>query len=120
MFALERPSVMARGVHQGVEIKGRKVCQGVHFEIAPDIFNGIEFRCVGREKMRMQARVALKKLARDLRENEQQVRVKSPKRQARPTVAGGIPFGMCRSIRISSVGGNAASDWVYYRPSELG
>lgn len=54
VFALERPPVMARGVHQRVEIEGSKVCQGIHFEIAPDVFNGIEFRCVGREKMRIQ------------------------------------------------------------------
>ena len=67
MFALERPPVMARGVHQRVEIKGRKVCQGIHFKVAPDVFDGIEFGCVGREEMRMQARVAREKLARGLR-----------------------------------------------------
>lgn len=66
MFALERPHVMARGVHLRVEIDRGKVCQEVHFEIAPDVFDGIEFGCVGREEMRMQARVALKKLACDL------------------------------------------------------
>lgn len=67
MFALERPTMMTRGVHQRFEIKRGKVCQGVHFKIAPDVFDGIEFRCVGREEMRMQARVARKKLACDLR-----------------------------------------------------
>ena len=67
MLALERPAMMTRCVHQRVEIKRSEVCQGVHFEIAQDVFDGIELRRVGREKMRMQARVALKKLARDLR-----------------------------------------------------
>ena len=67
VFSLERPAVVARGAHQRVEIEGSEVCQGVHFEIAPDVFDGIEFGCVGREEMRMQARVVRKKLAGALR-----------------------------------------------------
>ena len=66
VLALERPAMMTRCVHQRVEIKRSEVCQGVHFEIAPDVFDGIELWCVRREEMRMQARVAREKLARGL------------------------------------------------------
>ncbi len=59
--------MMTRCVHQRVEIQRSEVCQGVHFEIAPDVFDGIELWCVRREEMRMQARVAREKLARGLR-----------------------------------------------------
>ncbi len=59
--------MMTRGVNQRFEIKRSEVCQRVHFEIAPDVFNGIEFRSVRREEMGMQARVLRKELARSLR-----------------------------------------------------
>lgn len=59
--------MVSRGLQQRVEIKRSKVCQRIHFKVAPDVFNGIKFGCVGREEMGMQTRVFHKELARSLR-----------------------------------------------------
>lgn len=49
MRALERAAMMPRSLHQRVQVKGREVGKGVHFQVAPDVLHRIEFRRVGRK-----------------------------------------------------------------------
>lgn len=62
VLALERPAVMARGVQQRVQFNRREVGERVHFEITPNVLDGVEFRCVRRKEMRMQSLMAREEL----------------------------------------------------------
>ena len=65
VLALQRPAVMPRGVQQRVEVKGREVGERIHFQVTPNVLNGIEFRGIRGKEMGMQSRLMLKESASD-------------------------------------------------------
>lgn len=61
-LALWRAAVLPRALQQSLAIKGRKVYQGIHLQVAPDVFDGIEFWRIGRQKMGVESFMTGKKL----------------------------------------------------------
>jgi len=50
LFALQGATVVTRGVCQRFGIEASVVGQRILFEIPPGVFDGVQFRCVGRQK----------------------------------------------------------------------
>ena len=63
--SLNAATVVAGGLGERWKITEAGVGQGVGFQVRPEVFGGIEFRCVGREEHRVKAGCSRKEALRD-------------------------------------------------------